>query len=186
MEKMKILVPIANGTEMIEALSIVDVFRRAGAEVDLASVNELVITSSHNVKIYADKLIDECMETDYDLIALPGGIPGAENLKNSAALIEILKKQNASGKLYGAICAAPAVVLEQHGLLEGKKATCHPNFVASLSNTEFTGKEVVVDRNCVTSRGAGTAVAFALQLVEVLMGREKRQEVARGMAIEID
>ena len=186
METKKILVPVANGTEMIEALAVVDVFRRAGAEVDLVSVNELVFTSSHNVKIYADKLIDECLDSNYDLIALPGGIPGAENLKNSESLVKILKRQNASGKLYGAICAAPAVVLEQHGLLEGKKATCHPSFVASLSDTEFTGREVVVDRNCVTSRGAGTAITFALQMVEILMGKEKRREVARGMAIETE
>ena len=93
MEK-KILVPVADGIEMIEALGIVDVFRRAGARVDLASVNDLVITSSHNVKIYADKLIDDCVDEEYDLVAVPGGIPGAENLKNSVTLIKILKKQN--------------------------------------------------------------------------------------------
>ena len=181
----KILVPIADGSEMIEALSIVDVFRRAGAAVDLASVNELVITSSHNVKIYADKLIDECREENYDLIAVPGGIPGAENLKNSATLIEILKRQNKADKLYGAICASPAVVLKPHGLLEGKKATCHPMFLDKLSKEQASEMKVVFDKNCVTSRGAGTSVAFALELVGILMGEEKKREVARGMVAEV-
>ncbi len=185
MEK-KILVPVADGTEMIEALSIVDVFRRAGAHVDIASVNELVFTSSHNVKITADKLIDECIDENYDLVAVPGGIPGAENLRNSKMLIEILKKQNAADKLYGAICASPAVVLEHHGLLEGKKATGHPLFVADLSNMADPDLKVVMDGNCVTSRGAGTAVDFSLELLGILMGDEKKREVAKGMVVDLD
>lgn len=181
----KILVPIADGIEMIEALSIVDVFRRAGATVDIASVNELIITSSHNVKIYADKLIDDCKDESYDLVAVPGGIPGAVNLKNSATLIEILKKQNAADKLYGAICASPAVVLKHHGLLEGKKATCHPLFLEKLSSEQSSEMKVVFDKNCVTSRGAGTSVQFALELLGILMGEEKKREVARGMVVEL-
>lgn len=184
MEK-SILVPVADGVEMVEALGIVDVFRRAGAKVDIASVNESVITSSHNVKIHADKLIDECVNQDYDLIAVPGGIPGAENLKNSKTLISILKKQNKKDKLYGAICASPAVVLEPHGLLDGKKATCHPLFVDGLSDSEHVENIVVVDKNCVTSRGAGTVIDFALELLGILMGEEKKIEVARGMALDL-
>jgi len=182
---MKILVPVADGIEMIEALSIVDVFRRAGATVDIASVNDLVITSSHNVKIHADKLIDDCMAEEYDLVAVPGGIPGAENLRNSASLAKILKKQNEANKLYGAICASPAVVLQHHGLLEGKKATCHPMFFANLNSDQASERKVVFDQNCVTSRGAGTAVDFALELVEILMGKEKKKEVAKGMAVQV-
>lgn len=185
MEK-KILVPIADGIEMIEALSIVDVFRRAGATVDMASVNEPIITSSHNVKIHADKLIDECKDESYDLVVVPGGIPGAENLKNSATLTEILIKQNQADKLYGAICASPAVVLKHHGLLEGKKATCHPLFIANLGDEQSSEMKVVFDQNCVTSRGAGTAVDFALELVGILMGEEKKREVAKGMVVEVD
>ncbi len=180
----KILVPVADGTEMIEALSIVDVFRRAGAHVDIASVNDLVITSSHNVKISADKLIAECKDEEYDLVALPGGIPGAENLKNSEVLREILMKQNEAEKYFGAICAAPSVVLEHHGLLQGKKATGHPLFVANLTNRDETGLKVVADKNCITSRGAGTSIDFALELLSIVMGEEKRKEVAKGMALE--
>jgi L-serine dehydratase len=187
-EKMtkKILVPVADGIEMIEALSIVDVFRRAGAQVDLASVNDLVITSSHNVRISADKLIQDCIGEDYDLVALPGGIPGAENLRNSETLISLLKKQDAAGKFFGAICASPAVVLAHHGLLEGKKATGHPFFTADLHNRDDSGAKVVVDRNCITSRGAGTAVDFSLELLGLLMGEEKKKEVARGMVVDLE
>lgn len=185
MEK-RILVPIADGTEMVEALSIVDVFRRAGAEVDLASVGELVTTSSHDVKITADMAIEDCVDRSYDLIAIPGGIPGAENLRNSSILIEILKKHTQANKLYGAICAAPAVVLQHHGLLEGKKATGHPLFVADLSNRADPAVKVVVDQNCITSRGAGTAIDFSLELLGLVMGDEKKQEVAKAMVVELD
>ncbi len=181
----KILVPLAEGFEMIEALSIVDVFRRAGADVDLAAVDDsLQVTSSHQVPVIADKFLSECVEVEYDLIVLPGGIPGAENLKNSSVLAELLKKQNREDRLYGAICASPAVVLEHHGLLEGKKATCHPGFVDKLSSSERATEKVVIDKNCVTSRGAGTSIDFSLELLGTLMGEEKRKEVAKGMALE--
>ncbi len=182
----KILVPLAEGFEMIEALSVVDVFRRAGAQVDLAAVgDELQVTSSHNVKVLADRPLSDCVDDTYDLIVLPGGIPGAENLKNSVVLAELLKKQDSANKLYGAICASPAVVLEHLGLLEGKKATCHPKFVGQLSSQEHVGEKVVFDKNCVTSRGAGTSIEFGLELLGILMGEEKKREVAKGMAIEL-
>jgi protein deglycase len=182
----KILVPLAQGFEMIEALSVVDVFRRAGAQVDLAAVGDnLQVTSSHNVKVMADRKLSDCVDETYDLIVLPGGIPGAENLKNSVVLVELLKKQNSENRLYGAICASPAVVLEHHGLLEGKKATCHPQFVGHLSTQEHVGERVIFDKNCVTSRGAGTSIEFGLELLGILMGEEKKREVAKGMAIEL-
>jgi len=185
MEK-KILVPVADGIEMVEALSIVDVFRRAGVQVDIASVNDRVITSSHNVQITADMTIDECVDTQYDLIALPGGLPGAENLKNSEVLIEILKRHNEANRLYGAICASPAVVLQHHGLLEGKKATGHPLFVADLSQRVDSSEKVVMDKNCVTSRGAGTAIDFSLELLGMVMGDEKKREVAKAMVADVE
>lgn len=185
MEK-KILVPLAEGFEMIEALSIVDVFRRAGARVDLAAIGDsLQVTSSHKVQVMADRLILDCTNETYDLIVLPGGIPGSENLKNSAVLAELLKKQNSENKLYGAICAAPAVVLEHHGLLEGKNATCHPLFADQLSSQKHAGEKVVFDKNCVTSKGAGTSIEFGLELLGILMGEEKKKEVAKGMAIDL-
>ncbi|PIE73673.1 MAG: DJ-1 family protein [Deltaproteobacteria bacterium] len=182
----KILVPVADGIEMVEALAIVDVFRRAGAVVDIASVGEeQVITSSHNVRIAADKFIGECKGEQYDLIAVPGGIPGAENLAASNVLAEMLRSQNTEGRLYGAICASPAVVLHKHGLLDGRKATCHPLFAAQLPDQHDTAQAVVCDGNCVTSRGAGTAVMFGLELLGKLMGEEKKKEVAAGMVVAV-
>jgi protein deglycase len=180
----KILVPLAEGFEMIEALSIVDVFRRAGVHVDLAAVGEgLQVTSSHQVKVMADCFLADCLEQSYDLIVLPGGIPGAENLQKSVILKELLTKQNRENKLYGAICAAPALVLEPHGLLQGKKATCHPGFVEKLSSRDHVGERVVVDKNCVTSKGAGTSIEFALELLGMVMGEEKKDAVSKGMAL---
>jgi protein deglycase len=182
----KILVPLAEGFEMIEALSIVDVFRRAGVQVDLAAINDnLQVTSSHQVKIMADLHLSDCLDRKYDCIVLPGGIPGAQNLQKSASLIELLKKQNGENRLYGAICAAPALVLEHHGLLQGKNATCHPGFAEKLSSHAYLNQKVVVDKNCVTSRGAGTSIEFALVLLGIVVGEEKKKEVAKGMAIEI-
>jgi 4-methyl-5(b-hydroxyethyl)-thiazole monophosphate biosynthesis len=179
-----ILVPLAEGFEMIEALSVVDVFRRAGADVDLAAIGDtLMVKSSHNVQVMADCLLLDCKGKNYDLIVLPGGIPGAENLKNSSILAELLRKQNDEGKFYGAICASPAVVLQHHGLLDGKQATCHPFFADQLRIEEKSGKSVVIDKNCVTGRGAGASIEFALELVSLLLGEAKKKEVAKGMAI---
>lgn len=181
----KILVPLAEGFEMIEALSIVDVFRRAGVHVDMAAVGEsLQVTSSHQVRVMADLHLAECLGNEYALIVLPGGIPGAENLQKSEMLIDLLKKQNSAGRLYGAICAAPALVLEHHGLLQGKKATCHPGFVEKLGSKDHIRERVVFDKNCVTSKGAGTSIEFALELLGIVMGEEKRRAVAKSMAIE--
>jgi 4-methyl-5(b-hydroxyethyl)-thiazole monophosphate biosynthesis len=180
----KVLVPLAEGFEMIEALSVVDILRRAGIEVDLAAVGDDVqVTSSHNVPVIADKLIIACAEERYDLIVLPGGIPGAENLKKSEILAALLKKQNSEDRLYGAICASPAVVLEPQGLLKGKKATCHPLFIDKLPSQEHAEKSVIFDKNCITSRGAGTSIEFGLELLAILLGDEKKQEVAKQMAI---
>ena len=185
MEK-RILVPLAEGFEMVEALSIVDVFRRAGAKVDVVSVEgNLQVVSSHQVIVIADKLIADCVEESYDLIVLPGGLPGVDNLRKSILLKELLQKQNSEGKLYGGICAAPAVVLEHHGLLDGKKATCHPGFVDKLKSKDHVAETVVFDKNCVTSKGAGTSIEFALVLLGILMGEEKKKEVAKGMALDI-
>lgn len=185
MEK-KILVPLAEGFEMLEALSVVDVFRRAGVRVDTAAVGEsLQVTSSHNVPVIADRFLSECAHESYDLIVLPGGIPGADNLKKSELLADLLKQQDRENKLYGAICASPAVVLEHHGLLKDKRATCHPLFADRLIMKEQVGDSVVIDKNCVTSRGAGTSIEFGLELLEMLMGAESRREVAKGMALDV-
>jgi len=179
----KVLVPIADGTEEIEAVCIIDVLRRAEAEVVVASVGEKEVTCSRGVKIVADKLIGECLADTFDMIALPGGIPGAENLRDSADLITILKQQASGGGFFGAICAAPAVVLQTHGLLENRQATTHPGFADQLVPNASIESRVVVDGNCITSRGPGTALEFALKLVEILYGKEKALEVGEPMVL---
>jgi 4-methyl-5(b-hydroxyethyl)-thiazole monophosphate biosynthesis len=183
MEK-SVLVPVADGTEELEAVAIIDVLRRAGTAVTVASVSgSRQITASRGVVIVADTLIKECVDKVYDLVVLPGGIPGAQNLRDAPDLIRLLKHQQENKKLYGAICASPAIVLDHHGLLEGHKATCHPGFVGQMNEKHHVDERVVVDGNCLTSRGAGTAVEFALVLVEQLYDKMKRQEVAASMAI---
>lgn len=181
----RILVPLAEGFETIEALAVVDVFRRAGVQVDLAAVGDsLQVTSSHQVRVTADLFLGQCLERNYDLVVVPGGIPGAQNLQKSELLAKILKKQRQEEKLYGAICAAPALVLEHHGLLAGKKATCHPGFVGQLADQSAIGERVVCDDNCVTAKGAGVSVDFALELLARVAGEETRRAVAKGMVVE--
>lgn len=180
----KVLVPIADGTEELEAVAIIDVLRRAGTNVNVASVSgNKQITASRGMVIVADNLIQDSLNQDYDLVVLPGGIPGAENLRDSFELKGLLKRQYEKNLLYGAICASPAVVLEHHGLLENRRATCHPAFAPQLTNQDKISSPVLVDGNCVTSQGAGTAIDFALTLVELLFDRNKRQEVASGMVL---
>ncbi len=176
-----VLVPMADGSEELETVCIVDVLRRAGARVTLASVGKLEIKASKGVTLIADCMLTECIDQTYDLMALPGGMPGSEHLRDCPELIQALKRQRAEGRLYAAICAAPAVALFPHGLLEGKRITCHPSFAHLVSSLHPVEATVVVDGNCVTSRGAGTAVEFSLTLVELLYGKGKAREVAQGM-----
>jgi 4-methyl-5(b-hydroxyethyl)-thiazole monophosphate biosynthesis len=180
----KVLVPIADGMEEIEAVCISDVLRRAGADVTVASVDGLQITASRGVKLVADKRIVYCVDNTYDLIALPGGMPGAEHLRDSKALTKMLKRQQEEGRLYAAICASPAVVLKHHNLLGQRRATCHPGFVKHLDNPEAVEERVVVDGTCVTSRAPGTAIEFALKLVELLYDEETAQKVAQSMLVK--
>lgn len=179
----KVLVAVADGSEELEAVAIIDILRRAGAEVTVASVGSLQITASRGVKIVADCTVADCKAQTYDLIALPGGMPGAKYLRDCPDLIAMLTEQADSGRLYGAICAAPVVTLQPHGLLKGKRATCHPSRVQDLENRDAADQAVVVDGHCITGRGPGTAVAFALQLVKALYGRDKMEEVAGPLAI---
>ena len=177
----KVLVPIADGTEEIEAVCLIDTLRRAGADVTVASVGQLQVAASRGVKIVADALIADCVSVTYDCIALPGGMPGAEHLRDSAPLIAKLKEQKGSGRLYAAICASPAVVLQPHGLLKGVKATCFPSCRDQLDPAHTSNDRVVVDGQCVTSQGPATALDFALKLTELLFGPDKAQEVAKAM-----
>jgi len=178
------LVPIADGTEEMEAVILIDVLRRADTEVTVASAGELQVTASRGVKIVADALIRDCAGKSYDLIALPGGLPGAEHLRDCETLVELLKQQRQAGRLYGAICASPAVALAHHGLLDDKKATCYPGLQDKLPDASESEKRVVADGNCVTSQGPGTALDFALVLVERLHGSDKAQAIAQQTLAE--
>jgi len=178
-----VLLPIADGTEEIEAVCIIDTLRRAKADVTVASVTgKFLVTCSRGVKITADVHIADCINKDYDLVVLPGGMPGAEHLRDSAQLTAILKKQKERGGYYGAICASPAVVLEHHGLVGTAKATCYPSFAEKLQNAQ-PGVKVVADGQLITSQGPATAIAFSLKLVEVLFGQDVAQQVGKGMLV---
>jgi 4-methyl-5(b-hydroxyethyl)-thiazole monophosphate biosynthesis len=181
------LVPVADGTEEIEAITIIDVLRRAGVEVKIASVNRsqnLQISGSHSIQLVADCHIEDCVNSSWDLIAVPGGIPGAEHLADNAVLDKLLASQAAQGKLYAAICASPALVLGSKGLLQEKTATGHPMFQQHLQAKELNSESrVVVDGNCITSQGPGTSLDFALEMVEQLCGLVKREEVGAPMVL---
>ena len=181
------LVPIADGSEEIEAVTIIDVLRRAGVEVTVASVGvgkTKQITAARGTNIVADSFIADCADKAWDLIAVPGGIEGADHLAASEILDQLLRSQAQQGKFYAAICAAPAVVLGSKGLLTDKTATSHPRFYQSLIAKEVdTESRVVVDGNCITSQGPGTAIDFALELVEQICGIVKREEVASPLVL---
>jgi 4-methyl-5(b-hydroxyethyl)-thiazole monophosphate biosynthesis len=135
------------------------------------------------VKIQADKLISEAAGSKYDLIALPGGMPGAEHLRDSAELNQLITQQQQADGMYAAICATPAVFLEAKGMLQGKQATAHPAFADKLANQAAVQQRVVVDGKLTTSRGPGTAFEWALSLVKQLYGEEKMREVAGPMVM---
>ncbi len=177
-----VLVPIADGIEELEAITIIDVLRRSGAVVTVASVDDLTITSSGGIKIVADILIDDCLDSDWDLIALPGGLVGAEHLRDCDNLTNLLKRQSAMGLFFAAICASPAIVLERHGLLRDKTATCYPTMENKLTCLIGSG-DVVVDGNCVTSRSPGTAMKFSLALVALLFGASQAKSLAAIMLV---
>jgi 4-methyl-5(b-hydroxyethyl)-thiazole monophosphate biosynthesis len=182
----KVLVPVAQGTEEMEAVTIIDVLRRAGAEVIIASVDTLTITASRGLEFKADRLIKDCMNEDFDLIVLPGGIPGADNLRASKDLETLLKRQAKEKKYYAAICASPAVVLHPYGLVTPGKVTCHPGFAGRIDQGNVLSSPVVVDKNCITGRGAGAACEFALSLVTLLYSEQKKQDVMQGLALPPD
>jgi len=182
MNRKTALVPVANGSEDIESVTLIDVLRRAGVEVTVASVEQdLQVTCSRHTRITADTRLTEVQARDFDLIALPGGMPGAERLRDCAALVALLKKQDARGALIGAICASPGVVLGAHGLVGLRIVTVYPGFEGLLPAGSVQDAAVVRGGNLVTGRGPAAAMAFALALVEALCGRASAEQVAGGL-----
>ena len=165
----KIAVIFANGTEEIEGLTPVDVLRRAGVEVDIVSVSGKTPVGSHDIQIVTDKLVNEVDFNNYDGIVIPGGMPGAINIANDDAVVDAIEKMMAENKLVSAICASPAVVLAKRDLLCGQKATCYPapDFIGALGDL-YTGSDVEVDGNLITSNGPKSAMKFSLAICEKL------------------
>jgi 4-methyl-5(b-hydroxyethyl)-thiazole monophosphate biosynthesis len=178
----RVLVPLAEGFEEIEAVTVVDLLRRAGIEVDTASLAGAHVTGSHGIRIDADIALADADAAAYDMIVLPGGMPGAEHLKSDPRVIDLLRRFAASGRYTAAICAAPGV-LAHAGLLEGRSATSFPGFLRpdSAPGLELSDAAVVVDGTVITSRGPGTSIEFALALVELLAGRETAVAVAERL-----
>ncbi|XP_056841977.1 protein DJ-1 homolog A [Raphanus sativus] len=177
----KVLIPIAHGTEPLEALAMITVLRRSGAYVTVASVeNQVGVDACHGIKMVADTLLSDITDSVFDLIMLPGGLPGGETLKNCKPVEKMVKKQDADGRLNAAICCAPALALGTWGLLEGKNATCYPVFMEKLSATCATASEsrVEIDGRIVTSRGPGTTIEFSLTLIEKLCGKQTAVDVS--------
>jgi 4-methyl-5(b-hydroxyethyl)-thiazole monophosphate biosynthesis len=172
-----VLIPLAQGCEEIEAVTAIDILRRAGIEVITAGLTAGPVRASRGTVLLPDTTLDDVMQHDFDMIVLPGGMPGSAHLKNDARVIGLLQRLAASGKFVTAICAAP-MALHAAGLLQGKRATSFPCVVDELPGTHtYLNDAVVVDGNIVTSRGPGTAMDFALTLVELLAGKTKRNAV---------
>lgn len=178
------LIVIANGVEDIETVAQIDVLRRAAIDVTVVSIEPTQeIVAARGTRIVADCLFEDCAAQSYDLISLPGGLPGAERLRDYPPLIERLQQQKASGGLFGAICASPVYVLQTHGLLEGHQATCFPALRDKLPDPAPLDQKVVVSGNCITSQGPATAIDYALVLVEQLLDRKTRDRLAEDLLV---
>lgn len=178
----QVLVPIANRSDEMEIVVVVDVLRRAKANVVVASVEDsLEIVAARGTKIVADRLFKDAILSNYDFIHLPGGWYGAQKLGSTEQLIDLLREHAESNKAYGAVCAA-AVMLDTKGFLKGKKATTHPHYSNKLSDQSSVNVRVVIDGKLITSFGTGSTMEYALSIVEKLFGMERANEVAEAMA----
>jgi 4-methyl-5(b-hydroxyethyl)-thiazole monophosphate biosynthesis len=173
---MKIIVPLAEGFEEIEFSTIVDILRRAGADVITAGLKEGAIEGRSGIKMIPDFSIDKINPDEFDVVVLPGGSPGFINLGNDERVINLVRELYRKDKYVTAICGAPSV-LSKAGILKDKKATIHPGCKEMLGDAKYLDERVVIDGKIITSQGPGTAMEFSMKLVEVLFGREKMEEV---------
>jgi protein deglycase len=175
----KVLVPLAPGFEEIEALTVVDILRRAGAEVTVAGTVAGPIEGRSRIKVIPDSIMEGVSGSDFDMIVLPGGAVGADNLKKDPRVKRVVEELYNKGKFVTAICAAPKV-LSAIGITEDRTVTSHPSVRGEIKG-RITEDRVVVDGNMITSQGPGTAMEFAFKLVEALFSPEKAEEVNKGV-----
>jgi len=178
----KVLIPLAEGCEELEAVTIIDLLRRAVIDVVVAGLQPGIVKASRGTMLVPDCTLDVALHESYDMVVLPGGMPGMTHLRDDPRIISLLQKMAREGKYTCAICAAP-VVLAEAGLLKGKMVTSYPGFVErmNLPDTTFSNDAVVKDGKVITSRGPGTAMDFSLELIETLLGRGRRDEVEAGL-----
>lgn len=179
----RVAVILADGFEEVEAMAVVDVLRRAEIEVITAGLHQGPAVSARNVRVLPDSLIDTIGADDFDMLVLPGGQPGSDNLNADARVGELIRAFHGKEKLTGAICAAP-YVLANAGVLEGKHATSYPTYREKLGTALYEEKTVVEDGNILTSRGPGTALYFGLAIVTRLCGRDRAEAIRKAMLLD--
>lgn len=177
-----ICVLLATGFEEIEAVTIIDVLRRAELEVSILGVDGEKITGAHGLQVVTDQTLEEGMKREWSAIVLPGGLPGATNLRDNPQVLELIRSAHSAGGKLAAICAAP-IVLAAAGVLQGRRATCYPGFEDRLDGAECSEDRVVVDGNLTTSRGPGTSLDFALSLVAQLKDQETADALRAGLLV---
>ena len=178
----KIIVPISNGFEEIEAISVIDICRRANIEAKIAAVEELLTVGAHNIKIQADCKIEDINSDDFDMIVLPGGLPNAFTLAENNKVQSLLKEFKEKKKKIAAICAAPYALHKADVL--NKNFTCYPSFEEKIRlNGYHNNDSIVIDNDVITSRGPATAMVFALEIVNILCGEETYNQVKNGLLL---
>ena len=181
----KAIVTLADGFEEIEALTVVDVLRRGGVSVTTAGVGKSKeVMGAHGIPVIADALLSDVKDENFDAVILPGGGQGTENLKNSDAVFNLLRRQKDSGRLICAICAAPTVLVEAEVLEPGQHITCYPTCIMDLDRAS-ANVPVVADGNVITGQAPGSAMLFSLVILQALVGEAHTAKIARGLVTNV-